>query len=142
MATQTTVADVMTLGVVTVPPETPITEAARLMRDEDIGDVLVVSGEELRGIVTDRDLVVRALAEPIEPRLVRVEDVCSDEVHVVETETPVQEAVRLMREWAMRRLPVVDDSGRPVGMVSIGDLAREGRPDSALADIGQAPPNR
>lgn len=142
MATQTTVADVMTLGVVTVSPETSVTEAARRMRDEDIGDVLVVSGEELRGVVTDRDLVVRALAEPIEPRLVRVEDVCSDEVRVVETETPVPEAVRLMREWAVRRLPVVDRSGRPVGMVSIGDLARDRQPESALADISQAPPNR
>ncbi len=139
MATMT-VKEVMTSDLVTCQAHTSIEEAARLMRDHDIGDVLVCTGERLDGIVTDRDLVVRCLAGGADLRSARVGDVCSGGVVSVSPDTTVDDAARAMRERAVRRLPVVDD-GRPVGIVSLGDLAVGRGADSVLADISAAAPN-
>jgi len=135
------VSDVMTPDPVGMTASTPLSDAARRMKAEDIGDVLVLDGNSLRGLVTDRDIVVRALAEDRDPRTTTLGDVCSSELVTVAPDAPVDEAVRLMRDKALRRLPVVDD-GRPVGIVSIGDLAVDRDPDSALSDISGAPPNQ
>jgi CBS domain-containing protein len=135
------VREVMTGNPVTLPKDATIVEAARLMRDRDIGDVIVVEGEDAAGIVTDRDIVVRAVAEGRAPESVRLEQAQSGELTAVSPEDPVERAIQLMRERAVRRVPVVED-GKPVGVVSIGDLAIERDPDSALADISEEPPNR
>ncbi|MBW8825834.1 MAG: CBS domain-containing protein [Acidobacteria bacterium] len=116
-------------------------DAARLMREDDIGDVFVCVDGRLHGIVTDRDLVVRALADAQrDPRQVRLADISSTDLTVLAPDDTVDEAVELMRERAIRRLPICEN-GRPVGVVSIGDLAIARDSASALADISMAPAN-
>lgn len=133
------VREIMMADPVTVSPQTPIDEAARLMRDQNIGDVLVADGGQLRGLVTDRDLTVRALADD-KPLTTSVQEVCSQNPVSCAPGDDVERAAALMREHALRRLPVVDE-GRLVGVVSIGDLAIERDPTSALADISATRPN-
>lgn len=135
------VREVMTANPVVVPKDASVLEAARLMRDRGIGDVIVIDGDEAEGIVTDRDIVVRAVAEGSDPGRVRVDEVLSGELAAVAPDDPVERAIALMREKAIRRIPVVE-GGKPVGVVSIGDLAIERDADSALADISEEPPNR
>ncbi|MFI5686924.1 CBS domain-containing protein [Streptomyces sp. NPDC051636] len=135
------VRDIMTSQLVTVEPQTSVTTVARRMRDENIGAVLVTEGDELRGLVSDRDLVVRALAEGGDPEQKTVAAACSDDLVTVTPDEDLDRAVRLMREHSVRRLPVVDH-GHPVGIVSLGDMAIERDPESALGDISAAQPNQ
>ena len=133
--------DVMTTNPETLPESTIVREAAEAMRANDIGDVVVVDDNgAISGILTDRDIVVRVVAEGRDPRVTRIGDIASRELTAVSPDDPVDRAVQLMRERAIRRLPVVD-KGKPVGIVSIGDLALDRDPGSALADISAAPPN-
>ncbi|MGW0911312.1 CBS domain-containing protein [Streptomyces sp. NPDC002784] len=134
------VRDVMTAGVVAVRPDASLAEAAQLMRDQDIGDVLVADGQRIVGMLTDRDITVRAVAEGVDPLTASVRSVCTPDPLVVAPQDPVTAAVALMRRHAVRRLPVVED-GLPVGVVSLGDLAEAQDPDSALADISRATPD-
>ncbi len=134
------VRDVMTAGVVAVRPDASLVEAAQLMRAQDIGDVLVADGQRIVGVLTDRDITVRAVAEGTDPLTVSVQSVCTPDPWMVAPQDPVSAAVALMRQHAVRRLPVVED-GLPVGMVSLGDLAEAQDPDSALADISRAAPD-
>jgi CBS domain-containing protein len=136
----TKIRQVMVPRPVIVAPECTLTEAAQRMRDSDIGDVLVQDGPRVAGIVTDRDIVVRAVAEDRAPAEVTVGEICSANLVTVGPEDPVERAVQLMREAAIRRLPVAED-GRVVGIVSLGDLAIERDGHSALADISAAEPN-
>jgi len=130
----------MTSNPVICPVSSTVVDAARAMRDRDVGNVLVTAGDELRGIVTDRDLVVRGIAEGGDISGTTLDHLISDDLVTVRPDDDVQQAVTLMRERSIRRLPVVDQ-GRPVGVVSIGDLAIERDSDSALADISAAQPN-
>ncbi|MEI5097609.1 CBS domain-containing protein [Streptomyces sp. PmtG] len=132
------VRQVMTPGVVTVGPDASLVEAAQLMRAQGIGDVLVASGGRVLGVLTDRDITLRAVADGADPLTVSAQAVCTPNPVVVAPDDDVAAAVGLMRDHAVRRLPVVED-GRPVGMVSLGDLAVERDPASALADIARAP---
>jgi CBS domain-containing protein len=134
------VRDIMTSAPVTVEPRASVAAVARVMRDQDLGAVLVTDGERLRGLVTDRDLVVRVLAEGADPERTTVARACSDDLVTVRPDDALDRAVGTMREHAVRRVPVVED-GRPVGIVSLGDLAMERDPDSALGDISAARPN-
>ena len=135
------VRDVMSPCPRTLAPEATLIDAALVMRREDIGDVLICEeGDRLLGIVTDRDIVVRALAEGRDPAETRVADVCSRELVTIEPGDSVGGAVRLMREKAIRRIPVTE-GGRVVGMLTIGDIAVERDSRTALADISAAPPN-
>jgi CBS domain-containing protein len=135
------VREVMTEDPVVLPEEASLVEAARLMRDHGIGDVIVTDGEQAKGIVTDRDIVVRAVAEGSDPGQVRVGEVLSGDLASVTPEDSVERAIALMREKAIRRVPVVE-SGKAVGVVSIGDLAIQRDADSVLADISEEPPSR
>jgi CBS domain-containing protein len=133
--------DVMTTNPQTLPESTTVREAAETMRANDIGDVVVVDDDgKLSGILTDRDIVVRVVAEARDPRATRIGDIASRELTAVSPDDPVGRAVQLMRERAIRRLPAVERN-KVVGIVSIGDLALDRDPDSALADISAAPPN-
>ncbi|MGI5346966.1 CBS domain-containing protein [Streptomyces sp. CA-250714] len=135
------ISEIMTADPITVTPQTEISEIARLMRDEDFGEVLVSEQDHLRGVVTDRDLVVRAMADDRDAHSTRAQDVCSSDVVTCSPDAEIDEAVRLMRENAVRRLPIVDGD-ELVGTVSIGDIALERDPNSALADVSSAQPNR
>lgn len=134
------VREVMTSRTIALAPGTSLVDAARRMRDEDVGDVLVADGDRLQGIVTDRDMIVRALAEGREGATTTIGDVCSGDLTVVGPDDDADEAVQHMRSRAVRRVPVVDD-GQVVGVVSIGDMAIERDATSALADISVAKEN-
>ena len=135
-----TVRDVMTLGPVTLEATTSVPEAAHKMKERDIGDVIVLDGDRLCGMVTDRDIVVRALAEDRDPNATNLGEICSRELVTVSPGDDLTVAGRLMREKAVRRMPVVE-GGKPVGIVSMGDLAVERDPDSALSQVSAASPN-
>jgi CBS domain-containing protein len=130
----------MTAEPLCIASDTTLVDAAIQMREDDIGDVLVIEQGRIRGVLTDRDIVVRALAEGKDPAGTTVGEIASGHLVMVSPDDPVSHVVELMREHAVRRLPVCQD-GRPVGIVSIGDLAIEQDPRSALADISAAPAN-
>jgi CBS domain-containing protein len=131
--------DVMTPDPIVLGPDATIREAAVAMRDASIGDVLVSDGDGLMGIVTDRDIVVRCIADGRAPDDVRLSEVCTGDLVTVTPDTTADDAVKKIRDRAIRRLPVVDQD-RVVGIVTIGDLAIERDPESALADVSEAPP--
>src|SRR5262245_38646117 len=133
--------DLMTPNPVTLSAASTLVDAAIAMRDFDVGAVIVADNGQIYGIVTDRDIVVRAIANGNYPATTRVEEICSRELTTVSPSDAIPEAVRLMRDKAIRRMPVVED-GQPVGIISIGDLAGEQEPHSPLAGISDAPPNR
>jgi CBS domain-containing protein len=134
-----TINEVMTHDPVTCESTASLEDVARAMRDNDTGAIVVTDDEKFAGLVTDRDIVVRAVAEGRDPGT-PVRDAVSENVVSVTPDEPVERAIEIMREQAVRRVPVVQD-GRPVGVVSIGDLAIERDETSALADISAAPPS-
>ncbi len=133
------VREVMTAAPETVTPDTTIHDAAAMMERADVGNLLVVEDEQLRGIVTDRDIAVRAVARGLAPS-VAVREVQSPSAVSVSPTATVAEAIAVMRDNDVRRVPVVE-AGRPIGIVSLGDLAVSREPRSLLADISSAPPN-
>lgn len=135
------VREIMTQNLRTCPANTTLDEAARTMREADIGDVIVVDDKgEMCGIVTDRDITIRAVAERRDPSSVTLDDICSHELVTIDPEADAEQAARIMRQRSVRRLPVTE-TGKPIGIVSIGDLAIERDPESALADISAAAGN-
>jgi CBS domain-containing protein len=135
-----TVREVMTTNVVYLPSETTLAEAARTMRDQDIGDVVVAEGSKPAGLVTDRDIVVRAVAERYDPSSTTIGEIMTQDLIKVRPEDTVQSAALLMRDNAVRRVLVCEDDAL-VGIVSIGDLAEEIDPESVLGGISKAEPN-
>ncbi|MEV4543852.1 CBS domain-containing protein [Micromonospora echinaurantiaca] len=136
----TTVGEFMTTRLVTMDGNDTLTAAAQEMRDSAIGDVVVTDGDDVVGIVTDRDITVRAVAENLDPNTTALNRITSKDVITVSQYDDAVAAADLMRTYAVRRLPVVDD-GRLVGLVSMGDLAVEREPQSVLADISADDPN-
>lgn len=137
--TRQTLKDIMTPNPVTCPPDATLADVARLMKERDIGAVIVQDGERVTGIATDRDIVVRGLAEGRDAQAT-LGDIVSTDLVTLSPDDDVQKAVEAMRTKAVRRLPVVEN-GKAVGIVSIGDLALDRDPDSALADISASAPN-
>ncbi|MEU6089730.1 CBS domain-containing protein [Streptomyces sp. NPDC047085] len=134
--------DVMASGAVAVEPMTSLEAAARLMRERDVGDVLVAYDCDLFGVLTDRDIVVRALAEGRDPHTTTVGSVCTKPpLATLTPDDTTDRAIGLMREHAVRRLPVVERGGCPVGMVSLGDLATTDDAYTVLEDVSVAEPN-
>jgi CBS domain-containing protein len=132
--------EIMTRDVVRLQVDTTLDEAARVMRDEDIGDVVVVDNDRLVGVVTDRDIVVRAVADGLTPSRTTVGSVVSRDPVTVRPDDSAHNAALIMRDRAVRRLLVCDERGL-VGIVSIGDLAVDLDPDSVLGRISGAAPN-
>ena len=131
----------MTKNVIFVTGSAHLTEAAQLMAANEIGDVLVTRADgSLCGLITDRDIVVKGLAVGRDPGSTSVEDICNHNPITIGSDQPAEEAVKMMREHNIRRLPVVDENSL-VGVLSLGDLAIEKDPNSALADISKAPAN-
>jgi len=132
--------ELMTPNPVSMPGTASVHEAARAMRDADIGDVIVIEHHQVCGIITDRDIAVRIVAEAKDPATTTLADICSHSLLTVTPTDSVEHAVRLMRTHAIRRLPVVEE-GKAVGIVSLGDLAVERDPNSVLGEISAAPPD-
>jgi CBS domain-containing protein len=134
------VRDVMTRSPITLDDTTTIRDAAQAMREGDVGDVLVVRDQSVYGILTDRDIVVRSDADGCDPNRTTIGAICSRYLSQVGPDDPIDRAVEVMRETAVRRLPVVDGEVL-VGIVSLGDLAEARDPRSALSGISSAQPN-
>ncbi|GAB3354683.1 CBS domain-containing protein [Micromonospora halotolerans] len=117
-----------------------LTAAAQEMRDSAIGDVVVTDGDKVVGIVTDRDITVRGVAESLDPNTTKLDQITSKDVVTVSQYDDAVAAADLMRTYGVRRLPVTED-GRLVGLVSMGDLAVEREPQSVLADVSADDPN-
>jgi CBS domain-containing protein len=135
------VREIMTPRPETLEPTASVMDAAERMRDKDIGTIVVLEQDRLCGILTDRDIVVRVLAQGSDPAEVKVGDVCSRDLTTIAPTASLGEAVRLVREKAIRRLVVVEDGGPVVGIVSLGDMAVARDRKSALGEISSAEPN-
>lgn len=127
------VRDIMSAAPVCMAATESVSAAARAMKERRIGTVLVVSGGRLEGLVTDRDITIRVLAENRDPATTCLGEICTGELAVLGPDDDIQHADRLVRERAVRRLPVIAD-GVPVGVVSIGDLALDRDERSAAPD--------
>jgi len=127
----------------TLGPDMTVADAAKRMRDGDIGDVLVAEtpGDVLMGIVTDRDVAIRAVAAARDPQTTTLGSIMSRDIASVSPTDTVEDAKAQMRAANVRRLPVIEN-GRPVGVISLGDLSLATDTGAALADISAAQPNR
>lgn len=130
----TTVADVMTRGVRTMKPGDSVVDAARCMDELNVGVIPVCDGERLVGMVTDRDIVVRGVAQDGEVKRMKLADVMSSHVRCAREEDDVDEVLGEMAEAQIRRLPVVDGNQRLVGIVTLGDIAAKNAGDDV--DVG------
>lgn len=135
-----TIRDVMTGNPHTVSGDTSISQAAKIMRDEGIGNVIITdaSSGNPSGILTDRDIAIRVVAEGKDPSSCTCSDACTSELQTISPDSSIDEAISTMRESAVRRLPVVDGK-TVVGVVSLGDLAQDRDEKSVLAQISSAP---
>jgi CBS domain-containing protein len=136
-----TVEEIMTREPRTVDAEDTVADAAKQMREGDFGSVIVMRDGQVDGIVTDRDIAVRSVAEERDPQSTSVSEICTSGVATLEPQQSIDAAVQAMREHDVRRLPVVKH-GRPVGILSLGDLAVERDPESVLADISASSPDQ
>ena len=139
------VRDVMTPNPECVSQSDGVQEVARIMKEQDTGVVPVVDGKKVIGLITDRDIVVRGIAEGKDLANVRVTELMTKSVRSVREDAPVDEVLTLMSSAEIRRVPVVNSRDELVGIVSIGDIAietnKDGRVGKAIEDISQAPPN-
>jgi CBS domain-containing protein len=134
------VREVMTSDPRTLERGASVVEAARIMKDDDVGAVIVTEGDSIFGLITDRDIVVRGLAEGKSPGDTEVGELASTDITALAPDDSIDDAIRQMRSQHIRRIPVVE-GGRPKGILSIGDLALERDQESALAEISAAAGN-
>jgi CBS domain-containing protein len=134
------ISDIMAKDLATLESGSNISDAARLMRDNDTGAIIVTDGGRLSGLLTDRDIAVRAVAEGLDPNSTTAGEICTSDTITLEPSSSIGDAIRAMRDANIRRVPVVDN-GNPVGIVSLGDLALALDEESALADISSASQN-
>lgn len=120
---QETVKDVMTKNVIALLPSDTVEEAAKLMSDNDIGSIPVISGGELKGILTDRDIVLRCVANGKSPSKVKVSDLMTTDISFITPDQTVHDAINIMAAEKVRRLPVINN-GYVDGMISLADIAR------------------
>ena len=128
----------MTTDIVTIDVREGVDEAARRMRENDVGDIIVLQGGDLHGMITDRDIVVRVIAEGLDVASTTVADACTSRLHTLSPGSSLDEAIELTRTQAVRRIPIVED-GAVVGILGLADLAILVDPSSVLADISAAP---
>ena len=134
------VSEIMTPAPITVRPGQPVRDAAQIMRDHGIGNVLVVEDGSLAGLITDRDIVIRAIAEGRDPATTSAGEICSRDLVTLRPDEDATAAVARIRERGVRRVPVVSE-GSPIGILSLGDVAIEHDSRSALANVSAQPPN-
>lgn len=121
------VRDAMTSNPRSIEPSTMVADAAKLMKTEDVGSLPIVEGDQLVGMVTDRDIVIRVVAERKDPQSTTVGEVASRDLVTVDPEQDLDEALRLMAQHQVRRLPVAEEDGRLVGILAQADVARQGK---------------
>lgn len=126
--------DIMTRDVRVVPPTCTVQEAAQQMRQLDVGAIPVCDGQKLVGVITDRDIAIRASADGKDPKSTKITDVMSSDVAWCFEDSSVDEAVRTMESKQIRRIPVVDRNKKLVGIVALADLARSSASDQKKAD--------
>ena len=140
------VSEAMTASVVTVSRDTPLADAARLMRDSDVGPLPVADEGRLVGVLTDRDITIRAVADGRDPFSTRVDEVMTPKVVCCLDTDDVEHAAEMMQSAQLRRLLVVSEDGRLAGIVSLGDLAVRNGNDSlsgeTLQHVSEPPPGR
>jgi len=117
------VREMMTTNVATAEPDSTLEEVATMMKDEYVGAIPVVDDDELIGIITDRDIVVRCIAEGKDPSECEAEEIVSEDLETVSPDDDVRRAAEIMQRKQIRRLPVCDEDGKLVGMLSLGDIA-------------------
>ncbi len=125
------VKDVMTKGIEFVSPRSTVVEAAQKMKDLNVGAMPVGTASDIKGMVTDRDLVLTVVAEGRDPKQYRVEQVMSSPIEWIFEEENINEAAKMMSDKKIRRLIVVDKNRKPVGILALGDLATKGDEDRA-----------
>jgi CBS domain-containing protein len=130
-----TIRDAMTANPTAVRPDTSVLEAAQQMKSEDVGALPIVEGDRLVGVVTDRDLAIRVLAEGKDAETA-VSEIASKDVVTVDPQQSLEEAARLMAEHQVRRLPVCEEDGKLVGMLAQADIAQSGH-DSLTGETVQ-----
>jgi CBS domain-containing protein len=135
-----TVKEIMNRAPVTVGASETLQAAARQMRDADVGALVVTDGGAVRGVVTDRDIAVRGVADGLDSRTATLEEIVTHGLLAASPDDDLASVVEVMRAGGVRRLPVLDGE-RLVGVVSLGDLAIEKDEQSALADISSQEPN-
>ncbi len=118
--------DVMTSNPCSIDAEKSVAYAAKMMREEDVGLAPIVEGDKLIGMLTDRDIAIRVVAEGSNPEQVTVADVASKQVVTIDPQQDLDAALRIMAKHQVRRLPVVEEDGKLVGVVAQADIAREG----------------
>ncbi len=123
-----TIRELMTPNPSTVSGDQPVIEAARLMRDEDVGILPIVEGDRLIGTVTDRDITIRAVAEGKDPQSTTVREIASTQLVTIDPQQNLDEALRLMAQHQVRRLPVVEEDGKLVGVLAQADVAQHADP--------------
>jgi CBS domain-containing protein len=121
------ISELMSANPCAIEADKPVAYAARMMKDEDVGLAPIVEGDRLVGTLTDRDIVTRVVAEGRDPQSVAVREVASTSVVTIDPQQELDEALQLMARNQIRRLPVVEEDGRLVGVVSQGDVAREAK---------------
>ena len=121
------VRDAMTSNPRSIEPSTMVADAAKLMKAEDVGSLPIVEGDQLVGMVTDRDIVIRVVAEGKDPQSTTVGEIASRDLVTVDPEQDLDEALRLMAQHQVRRLPVAEEDGRLVGILAQADVARQGK---------------
>jgi CBS domain-containing protein len=119
--------DLMTDNPCSIDAEKPVAYAAKMMRDEDVGLAPIVQGDRLVGTLTDRDIAIRVVAEGRDPESTTVREVASTDLVTIDPEQSLDEALRLMAQHQVRRLPVVEEDGRLVGVLAQADVARQGQ---------------
>jgi len=120
------ISNIMTTNPRTIEPSTPIFEAARIMRDENVGSLPITEGKQLVGTITDRDITIRAIAEGRDPQGTTVQEIASRDLVTVDPQQDLDEALKLMAQHQVRRLPVVEEDGMLVGIVAQADVAKVG----------------
>jgi CBS domain-containing protein len=126
--------DVMTSKLCSIDTDKSVAYAAKMLRDEDVGLAPIVEGDRLVGTLTDRDIAIRVVAEGRDPESTMVREVASTDLVTVDPQQDLGEALRLMAEHQVRRLPVVEDDGRLVGIVAQADIARQ-RDDAKTGEV-------
>lgn len=139
----TQVSEIMSTDLQTVEPQESLRQAAEMMEELDIGALPVCDGDRLLGMVTDRDITIRAVAQGLDTETTTVSDIMSEDIEFVTEDQDVEAVMRMMSDAQVRRMPVVDEQQNLVGIVSLADLAlrQPGHVDATLREISQ-PGNR